>query len=380
MPPLIYKNHDRQLGLYCHIPFCLKKCFFCSYAVCASAHHRIDEYIECLKKESQHYQKSFISSIYIGGGTPSLLSADQIVKLFDIIHQNFTVDPSAEVTLEINPDTIDQEKTEALQRCGVNRVSVGAQTSFDPYLQFLGRTHQHRQTKNCLDLLRKAGFHNISVDLMYGFPGQTKGQLKKDIAEIIALGIEHVSLYTLTLEPHSKFFLDRNSKAWPDASVLAQFYEFVRTLVEKAGYLQYEISNFAKPQHASCHNRLYWQGQDYVGLGMAAHSHLQGHRFWNVARLPRYLELIKTTDSAKEGEEFLRPTMRLAEAIVFGLRMNAGVSLLDLEKTYGASLSSEQNDQIGYLIKNKFLCLDRGRLCVTDQGRLILDEISARLI
>ncbi len=380
MPLLTSKTADAELGLYCHIPFCLKKCFFCSYAVCVSQQHRIDEYLDCLKKESQRYARPCVSTVYVGGGTPSLLNTDQLCKLFDMIHHCFKVAVGAEVTLEINPDTMDQEKAEALMHCGVNRVSVGAQTSVDRYLQFLGRTHQHRQTKDCLDLLRKVGFSNISVDLMYGFPSQTKGQLRKDISEIIALGSEHVSLYALTLEPRSKFFLDRENKRWPNQQRMAVCYELVRTLIEKAGYLQYEISNFAKLGYVSRHNSLYWQGEDYIGLGMAAHSHLGGHRFWNVDRLPRYLELIKTTEFAQEGEEFLSPAMRLAEAIVFGLRMNGGVHVSALEKKYASSLSSEQEKQIAYLIRSKYLIMRRGRLQVTDQGRLILDEISARLM
>jgi oxygen-independent coproporphyrinogen III oxidase len=215
---------------------------------------------------------------------------------------------------------------------------------------------------------------------MYGFPGQNTLQIKKDIKEIVRLKSEHVSLYTLTLEPNSKFFLDCDSKAWPREQRLAAFYELVRTHMEEAGYVHYEISNFAKLRYASRHNCLYWQGEDYIGLGVAAHSHFRGHRFWNVSRLPRYFDLMKTKFSAKEGEEFLCSAERLRESLVFGLRMNRGVDVLALQKKHGVSFSDEQKNQIVYLMKSKFLILSRGRLQVTNQGRLILDEISARLM
>jgi oxygen-independent coproporphyrinogen-3 oxidase len=261
---------------------------------------------------------------------------------------------------------------------GVNRISIGAQTFHDGYLKFLGRTHCSVDIRKCFDMLRKAGFSNINVDMMFGFPGQSLGELKEDLKIAAGLNSEHLSFYNLSVDQHSLFH--RLKLALPGNHQMALYYRMVIEYLKKEGFYQYEISNFAKPKKESAHNISYWECQNYIGLGMGAHSHQDGQRSWNQGKLYSYLAGIKAKGVALEGREVLGNRRRLIEALLFGLRMNKGVDLLALEKRFGSVVSLKKRKQIAAFVDDGFFERKKGILIATLKGRLVLDELCGYLI
>ncbi|MBF0479953.1 MAG: radical SAM family heme chaperone HemW [Candidatus Omnitrophica bacterium] len=364
-------------SLYIHVPFCSAKCFYCSFAVVVGRETEADEYIQCLEKEMFPYRGMIFSTVYVGGGTPGILSGSQIARLFDMIRREFNIAKDAEITFEVNPENVNAEKMDILRRCGVNRLSVGLQ-SLDPRrLFYLGRKHTVEQSRAAIFTARKAGLKNISVDWMFGFKDQTISELKLDARRIIDLGAEHISSYALSVEPNSLFSARRESSI--SADNFAEYYQAVTEHLEQGGYQQYEISNYSRPGFQSRHNIQYWQCSDYIGLGMAAHSHIQGHRYWNHARLGNYMAAVRKTGSGMEGEEHLENRLRFKEAFLVGLRMNGGIGIADYEKRFNERLSTEEKEKIDGLVRDGFLKYSNNSLSATDKGRIVLDEICARL-
>lgn len=364
-------------SLYIHIPFCQKKCFFCSFAVAISQLNRCDDYLEQIGREAARHRGAEVSSIYIGGGTPSCLEADGIVTLWRIISSNFRFSDECEKTFEANPESLDEDKVARLCEMGVNRMSLGIQSMDDKRLEYLGRTHRKQESVGAFNLLRSFGLRNLSVDFMYGFPGQTEEELSRDLDALLELKSEHVSIYSLTVEERSLFFAKRVAI---DNDAQVRSYELIRRKLEAAGFHQYEISNFARSGFESAHNLNYWRGGEYIGLGMAAHSHLDGRRFWNADTLPIYLRMMAEEGSAKVGEEKLDGVEKLAEAFLFGLRMNEGVDLGALERKMGVELPLEKKEALESFIEMGLLEEANGHIRATDSGRLVLDEISARIV
>lgn len=365
-------------SLYIHIPFCEKKCFFCSFAVSVSQMHYRERYLEALRTEASRYGKPSVDSIYVGGGTPSCLEVSHVRALFDMIRERFLFEGFPEVTFEINPESLDEEKAAFLQKVGVNRASLGIQSLNDERLNALGRAHSAAQAVRAYRVLRDAGFRNINVDVMYGLPGETEAELRKELDVFLALEPDHVSIYSLTVEERSLFFA-RKLRVEPEMQGNA--YEIVRTTLEAGGLAQYEISNFSRAGRQSYHNLNYWRGGEYYGLGMSAHSHLDGRRFWNTDKLPDYLRLIFERDgNAQAGEERLSPEDKFMEIFLFGLRMNEGVDLDELQRRMGVELPVDRAEAIENFVEMGLLTEKRGRIVATDRGRLVLDEISARLI
>ncbi len=365
-------------SLYIHLPFCVKKCLFCSFAVAIAQSHRIEDYLSALALEAQRYRGVALNTIYLGGGTPSFLSIGQIERLMKIVRRNFTIVDGAEWTIEANPDGIDGAKAAALKQMGFGRISLGVQSFHDPYLKFLGRTHDRTQALHAFEILRRAGFANINVDLMYGFPKQNRMELEGDLAQVAALNSEHVSIYTLTIEPNSRFYAQQMKL--DDDEKLAEDYVFVSGSLEGAGLQQYEVSNFARPGFESRHNQVYWQGSDYIGLGMSAHSLLKNRRFWNASTLNEYIQRIQAQGQAVEGDEQLPAEMRLLERLVFGLRMNRGVNPYILEKELGLFLPGDRRQLLKDFVQEGFLEEKAGLFKTTMRGRLVLDELASRLI
>lgn len=365
-------------SLYIHIPFCERKCLYCSFVVAVGQQQRVDDYLECLECEAECYQRGPAETIYIGGGTPTFLDPRQLERLFQLIKTRFVYLPSSEITVEANPEGMTLEKAETLRGLGVNRVSLGVQSFHDRYLKFLGRAHDSLKAMTAFHVLRRAGFKNINVDLMYSFPGQTVREIQEDIKIFVGLGSEHVSLYTLTIEENSRFFAQRLPEQ--DGHAQGEQYQAVVSFLEESGWRQYEVSNFARPGFESEHNRNYWRGGNYVGLGVGAHSHRDGRRSWNVSRLQDFMTRVKDGRGAEEGAEELTPAQRLREALVFGLRMSDGVDLHALEERFSCRLEEEAVERISEFIKSGLLIQGGRRLHSTREGRLVLDAISSYLI
>ena len=363
-------------ALYIHIPLCGHKCPYCSFPVVVGQEHRQGAYLDAIEREAGAYEGREISSVYIGGGTPSVLREEDLRRLVAIITRKFSVHKN-EWTVELNPENVDVPKMKCLKSLGFNRVSFGAQSFNRKYLDLLGRRHKVEEGFSVFKMLRAAGFDNINVDMMFGFAGQTIEELDADMDAVLSLGSEHVSLYALTIEPRSAFGV-RGEKVSDDLQ--ADLYRRVCARLNAAGFNQYEVSNFARPGFASRHNLNYWQGGEYIGLGMGAHAHLDGERAWNADTFPKYLQMMQEAGSAVVGREKLLPPQKMMEAFLFGLRMNAGVDMAQLEARFGSVFAQEKLDELENLIEAGFLMENDRCICATDKGRIVLDEISARLI
>ena len=365
-------------SLYIHIPFCAKKCYYCSFPVTVAREHRIDDYLDRLEEEARLHKKKKVKTIYVGGGTPALLKAEQCRRLLDMIRVNFDYSSKVEFTVEGNPENIDVSKAMLFLEEGVSRFSLGVQSFQNKYLRFLGRTHDAGTSLRAFCALQKAGFKNINLDLMCSFPGQTKDELKQDVRELIAMGSQHVSLYALSVEKNSRFYATKTLPKNP--SVQARQYQYIVTALAKAGFCQYEVSNFSKKGKESRHNINTWRGGNYIGLGMGAHSHRNGYRSWNVSLFSDYMKRMKEGKAPMEGSETLTPQQRLTEAFLFGLRMNEGVDLGKLEKRFQCSLARDTMGRIEEFLNCGLLVEDDESIKASASGRLVLDELAAHLI
>ncbi len=357
-------------SLYIHIPFCIRKCLFCSFVIAVGQEHRREEYVNALVNEMKGHEGKRIKTIYFGGGTPSMLDESHLDVLMKAIRNNFTFPNGIEITLEANPESINRAKAEFLKARGFNRISLGVQSLNDRYLKFLGRGHSASMARDAYRILREAGFTNINLDLMYAFAGQTKEELEQDVRAISAMGSEHLSLYTLTIEPNSRFHAVQMKL--DDDEKLAGQYLLTARILNGAGFKQYEVSNFAKPGFESVHNRNYWQGNPYIGLGVGAHGFSGQRRYWNTSNLQDYIKRAGRGDLVMEGLEELTNSQLTMEKILFGLRMNEGVPW--------NIVPSFKHAKIRAWIRDGFLLLEDGYLKTTDRGRLVLDELSSRLI
>jgi len=365
-------------GLYIHIPFCRKKCFYCSFMTVTNQNHHADEYARCLAQEMRMYEGAQIQSVYFGGGTPSFLSEACFLFLANAVKKNFSMARDAEFTVEMNPEDVTDQKLCCYRDAGVTRLSLGVQTFDEARLKRLGRGHSVFQAKEASHMMRRHGFRHVNIDLMYGFPGQTRDDIKKDLAVLKETACDHVSIYGLTVEEGSRFFVDRVTASQGDEA--ARQYVFICEELRRLGFDQYEVSNFARPGRRSIHNMNYWKGGNYIGMGTAAHSHQDGLRYWNVSRLRLYIEKIQKEGSARAGEERLTSQQRLGEALVFGLRMLDGVSLAQIEKQTGGCLSDHQKEAIQRLVKEGYLMQDNDALRVSSKGLLVLDELTPYLL
>jgi len=373
-----YKKNFKMKSLYIHIPFCDRKCFYCSFVVSIGQVQRSEQYIECLKREAELYKGSNIASVYIGGGTPTFLDVDQLECLVGIVKEYFNVEKNCEWTIESNPENLNAAKLRVLKKSGVSRISLGIQTFNDEYLCYLGRNHDAESAVRAYYDIRAAGFENVSVDLMFSFPGQTEEHLEKDILKLGQLKSEHVSLYALTIEKNSKFYT--KNFCLDDNDVRGKQYVRICGLLQQMGFEQYEISNFAKPGYYSKHNMHYWQGGRYIGLGVGAHSFMGRQRTWNVSRLMDYMCRVEQGKSPQDGRDILTSYDQLKEILLFGLRMNQGVNISQAERQCGCRLQSDDVEIIRSFIKEGFLMWDKKNLKTTERGRLVLDELCARMV
>lgn len=365
-------------SLYIHIPFCHRKCFYCSFVVSIGQEKRVDLYLDCLAREAESYKGTGISTIYLGGGTPTYLNDDQLKRLAQIIEGNFKYRKGTEWTIEANPEGVDSAKLNLLKKLGINRISLGIQSLQEQYLKYLGRNHTRDLAVKTFKAVRDAGFDNLSVDFMYSFPEQTMAELEEDLKNVVQLNSEHISVYMLTIEEPSRFYAQKIRLK--DDQIQAQEYTRVIEILEGSRFKQYEISNFAKPGKASKHNLNYWQGGNYIGLGVGAHSHINGKRFSNVAQFMPYLEMIQLKKDTRENMEELSAHQRFIEKLLFGLRMNQGVKIGDLEKEFNCRLDQERQSKLKEFTDQALLSWNDQRLKVTDKGRLVLDELCSRLV
>ena len=365
-------------SLYIHIPFCKSKCFYCSFTSFEKKERLVVPYLAALKKEAGRYRGTRVDTVYIGGGTPTYLNTNRIRSLFSIISANFLVAHDAEVTIEANPATFDLEKAKVLHESGVNRVSLGIQSFNDKYLKYLGRPHGRAEAFSSFEILRRTGFRNVNLDLIYSLPGQTSGEIRNDVKELLSLGSEHISLYTLSICEGSEFYKRRVEPTLEEEQ--AQHYRLVVRQLKQKNLDHYEVSNFSRDGYACRHNLNYWRGGNYIGLGVGAHSHKDGHRFWNNPDVETYITMVAKKNCAKAGEEKLSLQERFMETLLIGLRLTEGVQIHELESRFRTKLTGEKAATINDLIKHGLLVKEKGRVKATRTGILVLDEVCARLI
>ena len=370
-------------GIYIHIPFCKSRCIYCGFYSTTLLDLR-KKYINAVCREMElrkNYIREPFSTIYLGGGTPSLLDEAELTKLFLYINNVYDVDRNAEITMECNPDDITPEFTNMLSRLPINRVSMGAQTFADSRLRLLHRRHNSDEVKHAVKLLREAGIKNISIDLMFGFPDESLSQWKEDISAALALNVEHISAYSLMYEEDTPLWkmLDTGKVKEIDEELsLTMFKELVCQLTD-AGYEHYEISNFARPGYRSRHNSSYWHQVPYIGLGAAAHSFDLNSRQWNVANLKLYIEEINNGIIPMEREELDNDTT-FNDIITTALRTSDGIDLNALETSLGKRYRNTLISAACKHIEQGLLEIRHDRLRLTAEGIFISDMVMSDLM
>lgn len=370
-------------GIYIHIPFCKSRCIYCGFYSTTLLDLR-KKYINAVCREMElrkNYIREPFSTIYLGGGTPSLLDEAELTKLFLYINNVYDVDRNAEITMECNPDDITPEFTNMLSRLPINRVSMGAQTFADSRLRLLHRRHNSDEVKHAVKLLREAGIKNISIDLMFGFPDESLSQWKEDISAAMALNVEHISAYSLMYEEDTPLWkmLDTGKVKEIDEELsLTMFKELVCQLTD-AGYEHYEISNFARPGYRSRHNSSYWHQVPYIGLGAAAHSFDLNSRQWNVADLKLYIEEINNGIIPMEREELDNDTT-FNDIITTALRTSDGIDLNAMETRLGKRYRNTLISAACKHIEQGLLEIRHDRLRLTAEGIFISDMVMSDLM
>lgn len=370
-------------GIYIHIPFCKSRCIYCGFYSTTLLDLR-KKYINAVCREMElrkNYIREPFSTIYLGGGTPSLLDEAELTKLFLYINNVYDVDRNAEITMECNPDDITPEFTNMLSRLPINRVSMGAQTFADSRLRLLHRRHNSDEVKHAVKLLREAGIKNISIDLMFGFSDESLSQWKEDISAALALNVEHISAYSLMYEEDTPLWkmLDTGKVKEIDEELsLTMFKELVCQLTD-AGYEHYEISNFARPGYRSRHNSSYWHQVPYIGLGAAAHSFDLNSRQWNVADLKLYIEEINNGIIPMEREELDNDTT-FNDIITTALRTSDGINLNALETRLGKRYRNTLISAAGKHLEQGLLEIRHDRLRLTAEGIFISDMVMSDLM
>lgn len=335
-------------GLYIHIPFCISKCPYCDFNSYAGKMQYVKQYIESLILEATAFKEAEIQTVYIGGGTPTCLEKNDILYLFECINKNFKLMQGAEITIEANPATIDKDKLKSLKDAGINRISIGVQSFDSGMLKALGRIHSANDARRAVNDARLAGFDNISIDLMFSLPGQTLETWAQDLRAAVSLDISHISCYGLKIEQGTPFY-SKNIKPLNEELDRAMYLAAIE-LLDKNGFEQYEISNFARDKKYSKHNLCYWKCKEYIGLGAGAHSYTDGERYSNTKDLCEYIQKIRRGQSVKENSIILTERDVLVEQLIMGMRLCEGVNKSIFEKL-NCQNKIKKYTEAGYMVE-----------------------------
>jgi oxygen-independent coproporphyrinogen-3 oxidase len=372
--------NNKNPGLYIHIPFCLSKCPYCDFYSSTSI-TAIPDFLDALLKEMEMYRPRFhaFDTVYIGGGTPSLLRPQQLENILTRVGENFNLASNTEITIETNPADLNPSLLESMRENGINRINIGVQSFDDKVLDFLGRRHSAKQAMSSVGDSRKAGFHNIGLDLIYGVPGQDIASWLDTLKQAVAFSPEHISCYQLTLEPRTSLGIRYKAGEFTTPGEELQYEFFIRTsqFLEGIGYLHYEVSNFARgKEYTSRHNQKYWDHSPYLGLGPAAHSFQRNQRWWNHPSLNQYLAAIDAGNSPVEERETLTVEQLRLEALYLGLRTRKGILLQEFQKEYHYDLLAEKEKILSKLEEEGFVSIQDGTLTPTLTGLAVADSLS----
>ncbi|HKU74475.1 MAG TPA: radical SAM family heme chaperone HemW [Pyrinomonadaceae bacterium] len=372
-------------GLYLHIPFCSSRCSYCDFATGLYKDELAESYVRALVADirSSRYFGDSVDTIYFGGGTPSLLAPSQLELILATLHDCFKVDSKSEITLEINPGSVNEEKLRAFRSLGVNRASFGAQTFDDSELAKLGRSHTSADTLNTFNELRNVGFENVSFDLIAGLPGQTLTGWQRNISLALYLNPEHLSFYLLEVHSGTPLaeHIRRGIQPEPDDDLAGVMYEWMLEQAADAGYEHYEISNLCRPGFHSRHNVKYWTGEPYYGFGCSAHSYDGATRRWSNHRdVLKYVTVIESGESPVVDEQQLSQSDMRAEAVFLGMRLMHGVDLLRYQESFGVDLRDEHREDLDRFCKAGLLELDGDLIRLTRTGALLSNEVFAAFV
>ena len=371
----------KPTSAYVHIPFCTQICYYCDFSKVFIKNQPVDSYLEHLLEEFASYDIQKLRTLYIGGGTPTALSAPQLEVLLDGLTKNLDLSVLEELTIEANPGDLDEDKIAVLKNSAVNRVSLGVQTFDDKMLKKIGRSHLEKDIYENIDRLKLAGFDNISIDLIYALPGQTMDQVKDNVAKAIALDIPHMSLYSLILENHTVFMnrMRRGKLPLPKEEVEAEMFEYIIAELELAGFEHYEISNFSKPGFESRHNLMYWDNAEYYGIGAGASGYVNGVRYKNHGPIRHYLKVVEE-GNARIHEEHLSLREQMEEEMFLGLRKKTGVSKARFEEKFGTSFENLYGQVVRDLCHQGLLQVEGQQIRMTKKGLFLGDTVAERFI
>ena len=373
--------HTKPTSAYVHIPFCTQICYYCDFSKVFIKNQPVDSYLEHLIEEYHSYDIKKLRTLYIGGGTPTALSAPQLAFLLEKLTDKLDLSYLEELTIEANPGDLDQEKIAVLKDSPVNRVSLGVQTFNDRMLKQIGRSHLEKDIYENIANLKKAGFDNISIDLIYALPKQTMEDVKTNVAKAIALDIPHMSLYSLILENHTVFMnrMRRGKLPLPKEDLEAEMFDYIIAELEKAGFEHYEISNFSKPGFESRHNLMYWDNAEYYGIGAGASGYVDGVRYKNHGPIRHYLQAVEA-GNARVQEEVLTLNEKMEEEMFLGLRKKSGVSKKRFEEKFGLSFEEQYGAVVSELTEQGLLVADRDIVRMTKQGLFLGDTVAEKFI
>ncbi|WP_314044368.1 radical SAM family heme chaperone HemW [Streptococcus cristatus] len=371
----------KPTSAYVHIPFCTQICYYCDFSKVFIKNQPVDSYLEHLIEEYHSYDIKKLRTLYIGGGTPTALSAPQLAFLLEKLTDKLDLSYLEELTIEANPGDLDQEKIAVLKDSPVNRVSLGVQTFNDRMLKQIGRSHLEKDIYENIANLKKAGFDNISIDLIYALPKQTMEDVKINVAKAIALDIPHMSLYSLILENHTVFMnrMRRGKLPLPKEDLEAEMFEYIIAELEKAGFEHYEISNFSKPGFESRHNLMYWDNAEYYGIGAGASGYVDGVRYKNHGPIRHYLQAVEA-GNARVQEEVLTLKEKMEEEMFLGLRKKSGVSKKRFEEKFGLSFEDQYGAVVSELTEQGLLVPDKDIVRMTKQGLFLGDTVAEKFI
>jgi oxygen-independent coproporphyrinogen III oxidase len=375
----------KESALYIHIPFCDHKCIYCDFYSIITEDN-INPYLYSLKKEIEYYSNEYsagriFTSVYFGGGTPSLMQPEYISEIISTIKNFYNVSDDAEVTLETNPGTVDKNKLSTFFDTGINRISIGIQSFDENELKFLTRIHDRNTAIETVINAEKSGFKNISIDLIFNLPGQTKKKWELNLRQAVQLPVSHISAYSLILEKGTilnKMVLDGKIDLQDD-DYDADLYELCLDFLGKNNFNQYEVSNFAKSGYECIHNNAYWRYRDYLSFGTSSHSFMNGKRWWNFSSLKMYMSVIEKKSNAVAGFEYINKQQMLNEYIMLALR-SKGINIDELRTIFGEDWLNNNSGYLTQLMDKKFIIFNNDHIRLTKSGYALCDEILSKIL
>ena len=376
----------KDLGLYLHIPFCIQKCGYCDFLSAPAGREEREAYVQALEKEIRSYGDFAggyrVSTVFVGGGTPSCLEASQTERIFEVVKDTFEIERMPEISMEMNPGTVTKENLQAYKNCGINRLSIGLQSVRDSNLRLLGRIHTYEEFLENFRLAREAGFQNINVDLISSLPGQTEESWREELKTIAELSPEHISVYQLILEEGTTFYekYAAHPELLPDEETSRAIYQATEEVLGQYGFHQYEISNYAKEGRECRHNLKYWERDDYLGLGLGAASMVRNIRMNNTGDMKTYLEKCGEPKTMRTDVQFLEEPRQIEEFMFLGLRKTRGISKKEFRRVFGRDIELVYEKALKKLFSSGMLLEKRDRLYLSKEGVLLSNAVLSEFL